>query len=85
MRSSAFSLPKRYLCNHLPIQIHLVQKHQKVTTADEGVMTEGTGTDNEAGSTVACPSDASSFVRHRNTEGESNGLLHTGQRQPVNP
>ena len=56
-----------------------------MTTADEGVMTEGTGTDNEAGSTVACPSDASSFVRHRNTEGESDGLLHTGQHQPVNP
>ena len=48
-------------------------------------MTEGTGTDNEAGSTFACPSDASSFVRHRNTEGESNGLLNTGQHQPVNP
>ena len=48
-------------------------------------MTEGTGTGNEAGSTAACPSVASSFVRHRNTEGESHGLLHTGQHQPVNP
>ena len=44
-------------------------------------MTEGTGTGHEAGSTAACPSDASSFVRHRNTEGESNDLLHTGQRR----
>ena len=84
MRWNAFSHPKRYLCNHLPFQNHLAQKHQEVTTAEEGVMTEVTGTGHEADSTAACPSVASSFVLHRNTEGETHDLLHTGQHQPVN-
>lgn len=56
-----------------------------MTTAEEGVMTEVTGTGHEADSTAACPSVASSFVLHRNTEGETHDLLHTGQREPVNP
>lgn len=48
-------------------------------------MTEVTGTGHEVDSTAVCPSVASSFVLHRKTEGETHDLLHTGQREPVNP